>query len=132
MNTNTTIVTAATVEAAMRAIITAPGGEQVIRCSEAALKQMVDVSKAMAEMTGFTENRLDDLELTTSMSFIKVFNKDLINGDVIDGTLMPTDQKNVDGYIARFPEVADLFTPGVVYPAMLIAKILNEVKQFTR
>ena len=90
------------------------------------------VSKAILAAIEFDEVQLTVDELELAMLFTTTFTKETINGEVVNGVLQPAALEDINKFINELPSLKHLFSAGTVYPIFMIAKILTEVKQFTR
>lgn len=129
MNTQ---ITAASVEAKLRETITAQCGGKVITMSEGALTQMKQTADMIVEKSGFNIDTLSETDLFAANVFANLFTKANINGNVVDGVIQPADAVALEADLIAVQQHIGMFTPGAVLPIYLVAKIMGEVKQFTR
>lgn len=127
-------ITLATLEASLRAILTAPEGEQVISFSQGALDQVLEVTDIIITATGYDETKLTEADLELAANFVSHFTKAAVSGEVVDGVIQPTDPEEFRAEMERVKRVYSLGSdmPGVVIPVVLLSKLLVELKQFTR
>lgn len=127
-------ITIATIEATLRAVLTAPEGDQVIIFSQGAMDQMNEVTDIIITATGYDEAKVSEDDLMLAASFAAHFTKAAVSGVVVDGVIQPADEVE---YRAELEQVKEIYSHGagmygVALPVVLLCKLFNELKQFTR
>lgn len=127
-------ITIATIEATLRAVLTAPEGDQVIVFSQGAMDQMNEVTDIIITATGYDETKVTEDDLMLAASFASYFTKAAVSGEVVDGFIQPANEVE---YRAELEQVKEIYSRGagmygVALPVVLLCKLFNELKQFTR
>jgi hypothetical protein len=126
--------TIATIEATLRAVLTAPEGDQVITFSQGAIDQMNEVTDIIITATGYDETKVTEDDLFLAASFASYFTKAAVSGVVVDGVIQPAKEEEFRAELERVKEVYSLGAGmfGVALPVVLLCKIFNELPSFTR
>lgn len=129
MNTQ---ITLATVEANLRAKITANCGGKLIVVSEGALQQMGSITDMIVTESKFDIDALTPEHLQTAQNYVDMFDKANLNGEVVDGVLMPISDTLMNLATEATKAQIHMFTPGATLSVYLVNKVIQDVKQFTR
>jgi len=127
-------ITIATIEATLRAVLTAPEGAQVITFSQGALDQMNEVTDVIITTTGYDETKVTEEELMIAAAFANHFTKDAVTGEVVDGVIQPSPEVEFRAEVVRVKELYSLGSEmhGVALPVVLLCKVFNSLTHFTR
>lgn len=127
-------ITIATIEATLRAVLTAPEGDQVITFSQGAIDQMNEVTDIIINATGYDETKVTEDDLQLAATFANHFTKAAVTGEVVDGVIQGANEEEFRAEMVRVKEIYSLGSGmyGVALPVVLLCKLFNELKQFTR
>jgi hypothetical protein len=127
-------ITVATIEAKLRAVLTAPEGAQVITFSKGAIDQMNEVTDIIITATGYDESKVSEDDLILADTFASHFTKAAVTGEVVDGVIQPAAE---EAFRAEMVGVKEIYSMGagmygVALPVVLLNKLFNELTSFTR
>lgn len=134
MTTNTNATKIAAIKASMRAVITNPEGNEVITFSEAALVQMKVIADTMVKHFNFDELKMTAEDFQRAEERLATFSKADITGIIVNNEVQASSQEQMEtllaSIMARPADAPD--AAGPVLTVVLLADLLNELKQFTR